>query len=131
MYVTDIFNHCVIVLNEEDLSELNTFGKFGTSEGEFHFPTSVACGIDGKIYVVDNGNNRVQVFTPDGGFISAFGEFGNGEGQFNRPVGITIDSRKDMLYISERGNKRISMFKTDGQFVVSFCSKECENFDRG
>ena len=129
VYVTDAINGHVNILNEEDLEVTRTFGKSGSRGGEFIHPTSVTGDIDGKLYIVDNGNHRVQTFDPDGNFESAFGDHGNDEGQFKYPVGIAIDSRKDMLYISDRGNQRISMFKTNGQFVASFRSKECEDFD--
>ena len=128
VYVTDTLNKSVTILNVEDLSECSTIGKLGSSKGKFQCPTSVACGKDGKIYVVDNGNNCVQVFSPDREFISAFGESGDSEGQFDRPVGITIDRGNDMLYISDRGNKCIYMFRSNGQFVKSIRSKE-EDFD--
>ena len=129
VYVTDTFNKLVSILNATDLSERDTIGRSGSRKGNFHCPTSVACGKDGKVYVVDYDNNRVQVFSPDGKFISAFGKSGKGKGQFDRPVGITIDRGNDMLYISERGNKRISVFKSNGRFVKSFHSKEYKDFD--
>ena len=142
VYVTDTLNKSVNVLNAEDLSECRTLGKSGSSKGkfhsptciacdkgEFHCPTSVACDKDGKIYVVDNENHRVKVFSPDGNFISTFGGSGGGDGRFNYPVGITIDRSNDILYVSDRGNKRISVFKSNGRFVKSFFPKECKDFD--
>jgi streptogramin lyase len=38
-------------------------GKTGTAPGQFRVPTGIASGPDGKLYVVDSDNARVQVFT--------------------------------------------------------------------
>lgn len=39
-----------------------TVGRRGSREGEFSNPHDVEVGPDGSVYVVDSGNNRVQVF---------------------------------------------------------------------
>ena len=48
--------------------------------------------INNKVYVVDNGNNRIQVLNSDLTFSSTFGKQGNGKGQFSTPWGIACDS---------------------------------------
>ena len=35
----------------------------GTEPGQFRLPIGIAAGPDGKLYVVDSDNARVQVFT--------------------------------------------------------------------
>lgn len=45
--------------------------KFGTAEGKFRMPTSVACDLAGRVYVSDYMNNRVQIFDPEGKFLKA------------------------------------------------------------
>lgn len=45
--------------------------KFGTAEGKFRMPTSVACDALGRVYVSDFMNNRVQVFDAEGKFLKA------------------------------------------------------------
>lgn len=44
------------------------FGGTGSGDGEFVFPAGTTVS-DGKLYVVDRGNSRIQVFTPDGAFL--------------------------------------------------------------
>ena len=44
------------------------------------------------MYVVDGGNNRVQVFTAEGKFLSMFGRHGEGRGELNWPIGVAIDT---------------------------------------
>ena len=48
--------------------------------------------IAGVEYVADNHNNRVQVFTSNGGSLRQFGKKGSGRGELSLPIGICVDS---------------------------------------
>ena len=39
---------------------IESWGRYGTGIGEFRGPTGIARAPDGTIYVVDQGNSRVQ-----------------------------------------------------------------------
>ncbi|MCK6472105.1 MAG: hypothetical protein L6R28_10195 [Planctomycetes bacterium] len=41
-------------------------GKGGAGDAEFNAPSSVACDAQGRIYVTDYKNSRLQIFSPDG-----------------------------------------------------------------
>ena len=40
---------------------ITSFGTEGKRRGEFNYPTDIAIDKDGKIYVTEYGNHRVQV----------------------------------------------------------------------
>ena len=42
------------------------FGSRGSALGEFERPTDLDVGPQGRLYVVDFGNDRIQVFAPLG-----------------------------------------------------------------
>jgi hypothetical protein len=48
-----------------------SFGGEGSGPAEFNGPTALAVGAD-SIRVVDSGNGRVQVLTPDGGYVRSY-----------------------------------------------------------
>lgn len=62
-------------------------------EGEFFRPYGVGVDRDGKVYVSDQGNARVQVFEPDGRFVRTFGVRGDNDRalEFSLPMGLFID----------------------------------------
>ncbi len=90
-------------------------GSKGMGNGEFNTPYSVAVDRNGRVYVADTFNNRVQSFTPDGVFLSRFGRdggsgaAGNGVGEFRGPYSVATDCRNN-LYVSDEGNNRIEKF---------------------
>ena len=40
------------------------WGTVGTGDGEFRFPRGIAVASDGRVYVVDLYNDRIQKFAP-------------------------------------------------------------------
>lgn len=91
----------------------------GSGNGQFYEPTGIAVSSDGKIYVVDSENNRVQIFDQGGRFIKAFGAKGKGTGQFRVPYGIAIGV-DGKLFVTDSKNSRVQVFDKDGGFLYGF-----------
>jgi DNA-binding beta-propeller fold protein YncE len=63
LYVADLGNDVIYVINRENLTELERFGGGGRQAGEFHWPHMVATDADGNVYVGEvDGSSRVQKF---------------------------------------------------------------------
>ncbi len=71
---------------------IHEWGSQGNGNGQFLRPTDIAIDSSKNIYVVDSGNNRIQVFNSNGKFITKWGSQGNGNGQFNNASAISIES---------------------------------------
>ena len=84
-------------------------GPLEPGDGQFSSPWGIAFDPEGRVYVVDSANKRVQVFTPEGEFLLKWGELGRGPGQFDNPVGIAIDAQ-GAIYVSEINNNRVQKF---------------------
>lgn len=69
----------------------------------------VAVDDQGFISVGDSGNNRIQIFTPDGQFLRAFGCWGSGDGEFKGLEGVAVMSNGNIL-VCDRENHRIQVF---------------------
>ncbi len=97
---------------------LNELGLPGVGEGELTTPRNVTVGPDGRIYVADSGNHRIQSFDAQGNFLAAWGGFGTEPGQFNEPWGLAVDD--EFVYVADTWNYRIQKFTTDGEFVAAY-----------
>lgn len=48
------------------------WGEEGTAPGQFALPHSIAVDSNGRLYVADRNNGRIQVFTPDGKLLAVW-----------------------------------------------------------
>lgn len=65
LYVVDVSAHKVKVYGlEGEMPEfLFAFGDLGTGDQNFQYPTDIAVDQNGRIYIADRENNRVQIWT--------------------------------------------------------------------
>jgi hypothetical protein len=107
-----------------------SFGNEGSGDGEFKEPSGVAVnevalGEVGDVYVVDQGNGRVEWFSPEGNEFK--GEFDGHEtpaGSFASPTAIAIDNSTNPLdpsvgdvYVLDSGHEVIDKFEPDGKYA--------------
>ena len=75
------------------------YGKMGTAPGEFMGPHALAFDSQGRLFVADRSNNRVQIFDRNMQFVDEWRHFG-------RPSGIAI-LRDDTLIIADSESSQI------------------------
>ena len=74
------------------ITEIGGGVESATAErGLFNDPHHIAFSSQGRLFVSDRGNNRIQIFDRDGNFIGAWTHFG-------RPSSIAIDDQ-DRIYV--------------------------------
>ena len=57
----------------------------------------------------DQGNDRIQAFTPDGAYLVEWGGSGSGDGQFSHPPGIAFGPGGDS-FVLDKDNARVQKF---------------------
>ena len=82
-----------IVKFSRDGKFIKAWGRKGTGRGEFDTPHALAMDSQGRLFVGDRGNNRIQIFDQEGKFLDEWKQFG-------RPSGLYID-RTDVLYVAD------------------------------
>ncbi len=97
---------------------INEVGIPGAEPGQLNAPRNVAVGADGRIYVADSGNHRIQVFDAQGIYLTSWGEFGAAPGQLNEPWGLAVDD--EFVYVADTWNHRVQKFTLNGGFVGAF-----------
>lgn len=87
-------------------------GGYGSGNGRFDCPASLGVG-QGRIYVVDRGNSRIQVLDANSG--ATLLSLGATELRLPRHVALT----SDRVLVSDAGNNRIAVFDLRGNLVAS------------
>ena len=100
------------------------FGETGTGNGQFNDPRDVFVK-NGRFYVVERANNRIQIFDLAGNYISQFGTLGTGDGQFTNPTSVFVTDSN--IYVTDSDNDRVQIFDLTGVFVSKFGSNGTGN----
>jgi len=82
-----------IVKFAKDGKFIKTWGRKGSGPGEFDTPHAITSDSQGRIFVGDRSNNRVQIFEQDDKFLAEWKQFG-------WPSGVYI-ARNDILYVAD------------------------------
>lgn len=101
-----------------------TFSEYGTGPGQ-NFQSEFMSIFDGRLYLPEVGNQRVDVFGLDGKFQFSFGGPGTGEGQFNKPESAKVNS-EGKIFVADLKNDRIQVFDKDGKFLFTFGTSGAE-----
>lgn len=90
--------------------------------------TGIASDSDGNMYVVDNMNSKIMVFSPAGALISSIGRSGGADGDFADIIHEIAIDNNDYLYIS--GECHVYKFSPTGAFISRWgeCGAEEGNF---
>jgi DNA-binding beta-propeller fold protein YncE len=115
IFVADSGAHDIKVFDEQG-TLLRTLGKRGVAAGEFNGPTHMSFA-DGRLYVTDTLNARVQVLSPAGKPLGAIGQRGLFVGNLVRPKGVVAD-RDGHIYVIESYHDHILVFSDIGELLL-------------
>ena len=70
------------------------------------------------VYITDNSNMRIVVYTKTGKYVGEWGGIGEGEGSFRYPATLSFSPDKRLVYVVDVLNTRVQAFNSDtGKFV--------------
>ena len=86
------------------------WGGNGAAPGQFRMPHSIAIDTDGRIYVADRSNDRIQIFDASGGFLEQWTNFGT-------PWGLFV--KDGLLYCVDGSDKNVLLIANakDGKII--------------
>jgi DNA-binding beta-propeller fold protein YncE len=95
LYITDGYGNARVHKFTADGQLLFSLGEPGTGPGQFRLPHGIAVNQQGTVYVADRENSRIQLFSPDGKYLSEWTDVA-------RPCQVFIDSVGN-VYVAELG----------------------------
>jgi DNA-binding beta-propeller fold protein YncE len=93
LYVSDGYGNCRVHQFSPTGELRRSWGAPGTGPGQFHVPHGIAVAADGRVFVCDRENDRIQIFSPDGEYL---GEWTDTQ----RPTHLVFDA-EGRAYVSE------------------------------
>lgn len=121
LLVVDTLSSEIIRYDLESYMMKGIIGRGGSYSGMFHYPTNIFVSGDGRIFVSDSLNFRIQVFSPEWDFLYSFGKPGDGPGFFSRPKGVAVDSEGN-IYVVDALFDNVQIFDEQGSLLMSFGS---------
>ena len=101
----------------------NADGADADGDGQFNSPISIARDALGEFFVVDEDNNRVQIFDDDGEFQSKFGSSNSADNNYlGAAKGIVVQDGTRNIFVSNIDSDSISVFNSAGNFLYKFDS---------
>jgi len=98
-----------------------TFGEPGAAAGQLNHPRALTFGPDGKLYVADSLNGRIEVLDAQGQFVrqigsTSAGDQGGADGTFREPWGIAV-AQDGTIFVTDTWNHRVEVFDKNGNFI--------------
>lgn len=101
IFVADGHRNNRVVKFSKDGKFIKAWGKLGAGPGDFNQPHALALDSQGRLFVGDRNNKRIQIFDQDGKFIDQWTEYGGPSG-----VAITPD---DTMYVTDQSRKIVTV----------------------
>ena len=93
---------------DDDLSNAQVFGQSGDGIGGFNYIEDLDVAPDGRVYIADTRNDRIQILNPGAGTFALF----PASVQLAGPQGVAVTDR--FVYVADTGNDRILRFARAG-----------------
>jgi DNA-binding beta-propeller fold protein YncE len=122
LFVTDGYGNARVHHFAADGTLLESWGRPGRGDGEFCIPHGVWVHHDGRVFVVDRENNRIQIFTMAGERLDTWTGF-------NSPCDIFID-RDDTVFVAEGASAGFSHNETLPEYFIRIMTVDGETLSR-
>jgi streptogramin lyase len=109
IYVSDGYGNARVHRFSADGDLLQSWGEPGAAPGQFAVPHAIWAHSDGRVFVADRENNRIQIFTSSGEFLSAWTGL-------HRPSDIYIDD-DGLVFVAEL-DSLFAVFTDGGELVM-------------
>lgn len=111
LYVSDGYGNARVHKFSPEGKLLFSWGEPGYLPGHFRLPHYICLDNQGRVWVADRENSRLQIFDANGKFLDQWEDF-------LRPTDVKID-KNDIVYVTELC-QRVSILSIDGKVLTRF-----------
>lgn len=124
LYIADGYSNARVHKYTSDGRYVTSWGESGTDDGQFNIVHNIAMSADGRIYIGDRENHRVQVFDADGNHQATWDNM-------SKAAAVCVDYRKTgLVYVGEyfagiasnnigqRLGPRVSIYDLEGKLLT-------------
>jgi DNA-binding beta-propeller fold protein YncE len=86
LFVSDGYGNCRVHRFSPTGELKRSWGTPGGGPGEFYLPHGIAVAADGRVFVCDRENDRIQIFSPDGEYLTEWTDT-------QRPTHVVFDAQ--------------------------------------
>ena len=123
LYVSDGYGNARIHKFSPDGGHILSWGEPGVDPGQFIRPHNVLIDKEDNLYITDRENHRIQVFDPNGRFLTMWNNI-------HRPDGICLDAEGNVFICELNGmigvddcpglGHRVSIYNLEGVLLARF-----------
>lgn len=116
IFIADGYANCEVHKFSSEGKHIKSWGSPGSGPGEFMLPHGAWVDSRGHVLIADRENDRVQVFTQDGEFVSEWPT------KLVGPATLWVDN-DDVAYIPEHNGGMFSILNADGELIARWGSE--------
>jgi sugar lactone lactonase YvrE len=111
LYVADGYGNTRIVQFSKEGDFIREWGVAGKAAKQFNNPHNIVVADNGKVFVADRHNKRIQIFTSEGKLIDIWDHLG-------KPWGLDADDSH--LYLTDGNAEKVLVLDFKGKILESF-----------
>ena len=109
-FISDGYVNQRVIHFNKDGEYLNHWGTKGTGDGQFNLVHDIVRDKQGRLYVADRTNERIQIFDGNGKFLGKWTGIG-------APWGLDYVPRENAIYMCDGLNNRVVKLNLEGQIL--------------
>src|SRR5712692_2856537 len=114
--VANTRNDLLAIIDAQGRAE-RVFSASGSGAGELDDPQGLAFSVCRRLYVADQGNNRVGVYSEFGVFLHAIGAGKDPATALVKPVQVAVDGAERVYVLEQTGSGRVSVYDRVGRLL--------------
>ena len=109
-FISDGYVNARVVKYSKDGDYLKQWGEKGAGDGQFNLVHDAVIDSQGRLYIADRNNWRIQIFDQDGKFLGKWTNIGD-------PWSMEYVSRENAFYVVDGQNDQLFRLNMEGQIT--------------